>query len=108
MTNTLQSMSPRDIIVALRGEMMEARVAKAVHDGKLFEVFALGYQNYPEPQFFFLRIDSRTVYKNDVMLINYDEYALLDEYFTDEFRIVGDKLRNSLDMFYPEVWSSGV
>lgn len=101
------NLSPRDIIQVLRGEIIESRVAKVVHDGKLFEVFALGYQNYPEPQHYFLRIDSRTVYKRDLVLINYDEYALIDEYFTDEISYIGGLLRVSLDRDYPEDWTRG-
>lgn len=68
---TLQQ-SEREWITSIRGKHVQKVVARAEHKGNLYEVVGFGFENYPEPQFYFLRRNGVDVYQvNGQLLTSY-------------------------------------
>ena len=53
---TLQQ-SEREWIMSIRGKTIEKVIARVEHNNDVYELLGFGYENYPEPQFFFIRIN---------------------------------------------------
>jgi hypothetical protein len=72
-------MSKRDVIKELRGEVIDRVVARVEWRGDVYELLGYGYENYPEPQYYYLRINGTNVLRNDSELFTsyWDDEVIL-------------------------------
>lgn len=72
-------MSKRDVIKELRGEAIDRVVARVEWRGDVYELLGYGYENYPEPQYYYLRINGTNVLRNDSELFTsyWDDEVIL-------------------------------
>ena len=68
---TLQQ-SEREWITSIRGKHIQKVVARAEDQRNLYEIVGFGFENYPEPQFYFLRLNGVDVFeKNGKLFTSY-------------------------------------
>jgi hypothetical protein len=74
---TLQQ-SEREWIRSIRGKHIQKVVAVAEDQLNLYEVVGFGFENYPEPQFYFLRLNGVDVFeKSGKLLTSYWDDELI-------------------------------
>jgi hypothetical protein len=68
---TLQQ-SEREWIRSIRGKHIQKVVARAEDDKNVYEIVGFGFENYPEPQFYFMRLNGVDVFdKSDKLFTSY-------------------------------------
>jgi hypothetical protein len=66
---TLQQ-SEREWIVSIRGKEIEKVVSRAEYKGDIFELIAYGFENYPEPQYFYIRLNGEILRRQDGQMLS--------------------------------------
>ena len=69
---TTGQQSERELIIAIRGKEIDKVLCEVSNDGHTFALVGFGYENYPEANFFAVRIDGELV--RDAENILYSHY----------------------------------
>ena len=71
--------SKREEVELLRGNFIEKIIVSVEEPRGTLSVCAFGFENYPEPQYYVVHLNGEPIFHNELVLLNYDEFMLLDD-----------------------------
>jgi len=75
---TLQQ-SEREQVRAIRGKQVDKVLCQVLKDGHTFALVGFGYENYPEPNFFAVRVDGELVRDaENILYTHYFDTSVMD------------------------------